>query len=41
MQRLPGEESAGQGEQDALGDVIGSADPPGGVIGTDLGEVVG
>jgi hypothetical protein len=31
VQRLAGEEGAGQGEQDRVGDVAGGPDPPGGL----------
>jgi DNA-binding CsgD family transcriptional regulator len=41
VQRLTGEEGAGQGEQHAPGDVVGGPDPARGVTGADVGEVVG
>jgi len=39
VQRLAGEEGAGQREQDGVGDVVGGADAPGRVAGADVGEV--
>src|SRR6516225_3846375 len=41
VQRLAGEERAGHGEQDSLGDVGRPADAPGRVARPHLGEVVG
>jgi len=40
VQRLAGEEGAGHGEQDAVGDVVRGADAPGRVAGADAGDVV-
>jgi hypothetical protein len=37
---LAGEEGVRRGEQDALRDVLGSADAPGGIAGAGLSEVV-